>query len=306
MSHRFGTLLALAALILVAPVAEAKRPSVAAAEATTVRAEPDEKGAEVVAVKAGDKLVLLGTRGDWTQVMTSSGKRGWVPSKVVPQEKTGGGTSGVKVASSGTVGASEGSTAVAMRGRPTVKKRTLVVGTGNLDLNVVRRVADLLRGDPHLEIVAVRSETGVKGGSPAGGVDGAAQLGGGDKADVVVGLMGSGGDSLLYEVVDLKRDVVLAKGGTSDATDPRIPVEEVAAAVREAVTPPKAKPADADKTPGAEDPAKDPVKDPAKDAAKDAEATDADAKDGAAKDADPEPAQTRHPNAPLKERFRRK
>lgn len=289
MFHRLGALLTIAALFLLAPSAQAKRPSVAAAEPATVRAEPDEKGAEVVTVKAGDKLVLLGTRGDWTQVMTAAGKRGWVPSKVVPQEKPSGGASGLKVASSGTVGASEGSTAVAMRGRPTVKKRTLVVGTGNLDLTVVRRVADLLRGDPHLEIVAVRSEAGVKPGSPAGGVEGAEQLAGGDKAELVVGLMGSGGASIIYEVVDLKKDAVLVKGGTSDATDPRIPVEEVAAAVREAVTP------------------RDPKKDAGGEAAGDAAKADAPAKDGAAtKEGEPKPETTRHPNAPLEERSPRK
>src|SRR5688500_16226471 len=74
-------LLLLAAATLFAAPALAKRSKVPAIEAGTVRETPAADGKVVVEVKKGDNLLVLGKQGDWSQVMTDGGKKGWVLSK---------------------------------------------------------------------------------------------------------------------------------------------------------------------------------------------------------------------------------
>ena len=114
----------LAAAVLAVPgLAVAKRAQLPALSASSLRAEPKDNAAVVAPVKAGDKLTILESRPDWTQVANAAGKKGWVPTKVVGEVKT---TTAVATGNT-QIAAAEGSTAMAVRGKPTPPPA--VVGT---------------------------------------------------------------------------------------------------------------------------------------------------------------------------------
>lgn len=180
--------LLLAAAVLAVPVlASAKRAQVPAKSATSMRAEPAESAAVVAPVKAGDKLTLIESRPDWSQVANAAGKKGWVPTKVVGEAK---GTAKVATGNT-TVAAAEGSTATAMRGKPG-KRRAVVVGAGGLSDEMVKRVAESLRANPKVEVV---------------------------EPDVVITVKSAAGTTLTYEAVDPKTGAVLGSGTLTDAND---------------------------------------------------------------------------------------
>lgn len=123
-SRSLVRLLLLAAALLAVPgFAAAKRAQLPALSATSMRAEPKESAAVIAPVKVGDKLTVLESRPDWTQVANAAGKRGWIPTKVVGEVKS---TAPVATGNT-TVAAAEGSTAMAVRGKPTPPP--VVVGT---------------------------------------------------------------------------------------------------------------------------------------------------------------------------------
>ena len=217
-------ILLLSALVLFAAPAFAKRSKVPALEASSVRAEPKADAAVVLEVKKGDKLMVLGKSGPWSQVLTDGGEKGWVLTKVV----SAGGLSGLD-ASATTVAAAEGNTAIAMRGRPS-PPLTVIVGLGGVKDEATSKLGELVKAERKLKVLEVREEATTKSGSPAGGLEGAAQLAGAHKADVVVAIQAAEGSALAYEIVDLKHKSVLATGTTTTAK----PVEEVAAAVAKA------------------------------------------------------------------------
>ena len=116
-------LLLATALMAVPALVAAKRAQLPALSASSMRTEPTESATVVAPVKVGDKLTVLESRPDWTQVANAAGKRGWVPTKVVGEVK-----STAPVATGNTqVAAAEGSTAMAARGKPTPPPA--VVGT---------------------------------------------------------------------------------------------------------------------------------------------------------------------------------
>src|SRR5262245_21351813 len=115
-------LLVIPAVLLLASPALAGRSKVPALEASVVRAEPKADAAKVVDIKKGDKLMVLGKQGDWSQVSTDAGKKGWVLTKVV----SAGGLAALDPNATN-VAAVENDTAMAMRGRPSAP-RTVVIG----------------------------------------------------------------------------------------------------------------------------------------------------------------------------------
>lgn len=173
-----------AAAVLAVPVlASAKRAQVPAKSATTMRAEPAESAAVVAPVKAGDKLTVIESRPDWSQVANAAGKKGWVPTKVVGEPK---GTAKVATGNT-TVAAAEGSTAMAVRGKPG-KRRAVVMGAGLPEASM-KKVTDALRGNPKLDVV---------------------------EPDVVVMVKPSTGTTHTYEVLDAKTGAVLGAGTAKD------------------------------------------------------------------------------------------
>jgi len=108
------------------------------------------------------------------------------------------------------------------------KLRTVVVGTGALSLDTVKRVGDALEKEPRLDVVDTRTTPEKKPGSPAGGVDGAKQLGASKQADVVVALLPAAGGAIAYEAVDVAHGTVLARGTTPASTDSRRTIADVA------------------------------------------------------------------------------
>lgn len=235
-------LLLLAAATLLAVPALAKRSKVPALEAGTVRETPAADGKVVVEVKKGDNLLVLGKQGDWSQVMTDGGKKGWVLSKTV----SAGGLAALDP-SAMTVAAAEGDTALAMRGRPN-PPRTVIVGMGGLESKTTKKLGELVKAERKLKVLEIRDEAGVKGG-----LAGAKELAAKQPADVVVAIQQGEGTSLKYEVIDLKHSAVLGSG--SGAT-----VEEVAAAVGKMTESLVKNPADATKK--TEPPATTPAVDP--------------------------------------------
>lgn len=215
------SLFLLAALTLLAVPALAGRSKKPALTPGVIRAEPNDKAAKVVDVKKGENLMVLGKKGDWSNVQTDAGKKGWVLSSVV----SSGGLEGLDPNAT-TVAAAEGETAIAMRGRPFVPA-TVVVGMGGLKNDASKKLGELLKAERKLKILEVRDEAATKTGSAAGGLDGATQLAGTQKADLVVAIQAGTGDALIYEIVDLKNKAVLGTGTTTSAK----PVEEVATAV---------------------------------------------------------------------------
>ena len=205
-------LMLLAAATLFATPALAGRAKVPALEAGTVRETAAADGKVVVEVKKGDNLMVLGKRGEWSQVMTDGGKKGWVLSKVV----SAGGLSSLD-SSSTVVAAAEGDTAMALRGRPN-PPRTVIVGMGGVKSDMVKKLGELVKAEKKLKVLEVKDEASVKAG-----LEGAKELAGKNPADVVVSLQ-QDGTSLKYEVVDLKHAAVLGSG--TGAT-----VEEVAKGV---------------------------------------------------------------------------
>lgn len=213
--------LLLSALVLFAAPALAKRSKVPALEAGTIRAAPKADADLVVEVKKGENLMVLGKSGEWSQVLTDGGKKGWVLTKVV----SAGGLSDLDMSAT-TVAAAEGDTAIAMRGRPS-PPRAVIVGMGGLKDDATKKLGDLVKGERKLKVLEVREEAATRPGSPAGGLEGATELAGTHKADVVVAIQAASGDAIQYEIVDLKHKSVLATGTTTTAK----PVDEVAAAL---------------------------------------------------------------------------
>ena len=233
------SLFLLAALVLLAvPALAAKKSKVPALEAGVVLAEPKAGATKVVDVKKGDNLMVIGKQGEWSQVLTDGGKKGWILSTVV----SAGGLSGLD-ANATTVAAMEGDTALAMRGRPN-PPRTVVVGMGGMKNDATKKLGEMLKGERKLKILEVRDEATTKAGSAAGGLEGATQLAGAQQADVVVAIQAATGDALQYEIVDLKHKAVLGTGTTTTAK----PVEEVAAAVGKATEEMVKNPADTSAT----------------------------------------------------------
>ncbi len=177
-------------LVLLLPaIALAKRQQVVAKSATVLRDSAADTAKEVAKVAAGDKLTVLSTKGEWANVATAAGKKGWVPLKVVPDAKT---TAAVSTGtSSTTVAAAEGSTSAAMRGRPGfAKTRTIVVG----EADAVKQVGDALRANAKLEVL---------------------------DADYVIMVKKAADGSLTYEVSDVK-------AGTTSAAKAAKSADEVA------------------------------------------------------------------------------
>lgn len=234
-------LLLLAAMSLLAVPAFAKRSKVPALEAGTIRAEPKADATKVVDVKKGENLLVLGKQGEWSQVQTDGGKKGWILSKAV---STGGLAALDSTATD--VTAAEGDSALAMRGRPFVP-RTIVVGMGGLKSDLPKRLGELLTTGRKLKILEVRDEAAAKTGSAAGGLDGATQLAGAKGADLVVAIQAATGDAITYEIVDLKHKAVLGAGTTTTTK----PIDEVAAAVAKATEDLVKNPADTAAAPAA-------------------------------------------------------
>ena len=232
---RRSLLFLLAALTLLAVPALAARSKKPALTPGVIRAEPNDKAAKVADVKKGENLLVTGKQGDWSSVQTDAGKKGWVLSSVV----SSGGLEGLDPNAT-TVAAAEGSTAIAARGRPFVPA-TVVVGMGGLKSDASKKLGELLKADRKLKILEVRDEAATKTGSAAGGIDGATQLAGTQKADLVVAIQAADGDALRYEIVDLKHKTVLGTGTTTSAK----PVEEVATAVANVTAELTKNPADA-------------------------------------------------------------
>lgn len=135
-------------VLLVPAITFAKRQKVAAKAAASVRATASETAKEVVKVKAGDQVTVLSTKGEWVNVATTAGKKGWLPLKVVPDAKSA--TTVSTGSADTTIAAAEGSTATAMRGRPAQNKtRILLQG----DSDAVAQLREALAKNPKVEVV---------------------------------------------------------------------------------------------------------------------------------------------------------
>ncbi|HVO31176.1 MAG TPA: SH3 domain-containing protein [bacterium] len=220
-------------LLLVAAPALAKRQSVAAKATATVRADADDGADSVATVKKGDMLTILGSKGDWTNVQTKDGTQGWVKSSVVSEKKASFDSMGT---SSTTVAAAEGSTEGAIRGKG-VKRKTVVVGTGGLPIDVVKSVATRLGKIPQVTVVDQQAQKKAAEGSPAGGVDGAGKSAAAKKGDLVVALAAGENQSLLYEIVDLKKKAVIGSGTAAGADELGTAVEKALLAAPAAASP---------------------------------------------------------------------
>lgn len=211
--------LLLSMFVLLATPTFAKRSKVPALEAGTIRAEPKADAAAVLEIKKGDNLLVLGKQGDWSQVLTDGGKKGWILSKVV----SAGGLADLDPNAT-TVAAMEGDTAIAMRGRPS-PPRTLIVSMGGMKGDAAKKLGEIVKSERKLKLLEVREEAATKTG-----LDGAKELAGAQEADLVVALQSAPGDALTYEFVDLKHKAVLG-GGTTTTKEP---AKEVAAALAKA------------------------------------------------------------------------
>lgn len=231
----------LAVTMLLAAPALAKRAKTPALQPAAVLAEPKDGATKVIDVKKGENLMVLGKKGDWSQVMTDGGKKGWVKSSVV----SAGGFDAVDP-SSMEVAAAEGDTALAIRARPN-PPRTVIIGVGGISDEETKRIADVIKKQEQgLRVLEVRTEKSLAGASPAGGLDGAKKLAAAKKADLVIALQSGTGDALLYEIVDVKNAKVLANGtAAKSATEQRLPADQVAAAVVTATAGLTKSPADA-------------------------------------------------------------
>lgn len=112
--------------------------------------------------------------------------------------------------------------------RSTFARRTVLFGTGRFPYTGA--VADALRRVPTVDLVRQETTARLMPGGPAGGVEGAGQLAGGLRAEVVVGVM-AGGRQFVYEIVDLANDRVLLSGTTDDTMYLQQAVNELAASV---------------------------------------------------------------------------
>lgn len=156
-----------------------------------VRAEPSDQAPGVANVKKGDIVAVDKVKEKWCHVITSDGTPGYLR-------------------------------------RETFSKRTALFGTAGF--TYTRYVADQLRHVPALDIIAVETTQRLMPGSPpaaAGGVNGAEQLAGSLKADLVVGVTG-GGRQFVYEVVDMKAKTVLLRATTKDTEYIRGALNEMA------------------------------------------------------------------------------
>ena len=208
MKARLVTLLTLLAMFTLALPALAKRPAVAAKTTATLRATASDTAASAGTVKKGDMLTVLGTQADWSNVSTAAGKKGWVKTSVVSDAKTASANSDTT-----TIAAAESTTEGAIRGKG-VKRKTVIVGTGDVTLATANQVADAARKIPQVTVVDTRVDA--KGST--GGVAGAHALGDAKGADVVVVLTsGKSVGQTSYEIVDLKKDVVIATGMTKSS-----------------------------------------------------------------------------------------
>lgn len=109
--------------------------------------------------------------------------------------------------------------------RESFSVRVALFGTASFPYTAY--VADRLRQVPVLDLVSVETTSRIMPGSPAGGVDGAIQLGKPLKVDLVIGVTGAG-RQFVYEVVDLKNERVIATGMTHEAALIRVAVNEIA------------------------------------------------------------------------------
>ena len=222
-------LLVVSVVTLFSVPAFAAKKKVAALDGATVRAEAKADAASVIEIKKGDMVTVLGKQGEWSQVLTSDGKKGWVPSKVV---ETGG--FGSMDAGGTTVAAAEGTSAIGIRARPS-KIRTVVIAAGGTKVADVKALSDLLKKEKELMVVDTRADATIKAETPAGGVEGAAKLGESKKADLVIALRKVDGGAMAYEVVDVKNRTVLSTGTTEASKDAKIVTNKVAVVVRESV-----------------------------------------------------------------------
>ena len=238
MVRRILTVLATA--MLVAAPALAGRSKVPALQPAAVLAEPTEGATKVVDVKKGDSLMVLGKKGEWSQVMTDGGKKGWVKSSVVSAGGLGAvDTTGMEVA------AAEGDTALAIRARPN-PPRTVIVGVGGISVEETKRIAEVIKKQEQgLKVLEVRTEKEGKGTTPAGGLEGAKVLAASKKAELVIALQPGAADALVYEIVDVKNGKVLANG--TAAKGEKEPADQLAAAVVTATAELTKSPADAAK-----------------------------------------------------------
>ncbi len=124
--------------------------------------------------------------------------------------------------------------------------RMALYGTGRFPYT--RAVADALRKVPEVDLVRQETTARLMPGSAAGGVDGADQLDGGVRSEILVGVTGAG-RQFVYEVVDRTNKKVLLTGLTDDTMYLHQAVSEVATSVAYAIDQ-SAKPA-ASPSPGA-------------------------------------------------------
>lgn len=153
------------------------------------------KSPAVADLGKGSRVAVTRMRDDWVAVTTTDGKSGFIP-------------------------------------RSSIGRRTLLVGTGGFPYT--RTVGDRLRRVPVLDLVRIESTGRFMPSSPAGGLDGARQLDGGVKAEIVIAVHGAG-RQFVYEVVDLKNKRVLLRDETSDAIYVGDAASQLAAAVAFAV-----------------------------------------------------------------------
>lgn len=169
----------------------------------TLREASEVKSPAVAALAKGSRLAVTKMRGDWVAVTTTDGKSGFVQ-------------------------------------RATIGRRTLVIGTGGFPYT--RTVGDRLRRVPILDVVRIEDTGRMMPSTPAGGVDGARQLDGGVKAEIVIAIHGAG-RQFVYEVVDVKNRKVILRSETNDAVYVGDAAAQLTAAVAFAVeqadTPPK-------------------------------------------------------------------
>lgn len=160
-----------------------------------LREASEVKSPPIADLTKGGKVSVTKMKGDWVAVTTTDGKSGFVP-------------------------------------RSSIGRRTLVVGTGGFPYT--RTVGDRLRRVPTLDVVRIESTGRFMPTSPAGGVDGARQLDGGVRAELVIAVHGAG-RQFVYEVVDLKNKKVLLRAETNDAIYVGDAAAQLAAAVAFAV-----------------------------------------------------------------------
>lgn len=230
MKSRLFALLSLVAILALSLPALAKRTTVAAKMPATLRAEAKDDAASVGTVKKGENLTVLGASGDWSNVQTTAGKKGWVKTTVVSDKKASLDSMNTDTT---TIAAAENTTASAIRGKG-VKRKTAVVGTSALPAATLKAVTDELKGIPQVTVVDSHVEKTALTGEAAAKKAGAAK-----KADLVVFVSALANGALSYEFADLKSGSILAKGETKGA-DAKDAAREVQEALSQALVPPAA------------------------------------------------------------------